>query len=207
MKKNNTGYKDEIYSCVWMTSVQKGVFLFATMHLTLHNPSTVVMETHTSKWTPRGMLRCCTSWRIKEPLQLCHLVFTFDVVSANQTRFFSFSLGCFPSSLNIHSVWLVAVHAARCRPLVGDASMARLGTQRFNWSGSKRREEWGVIMRGNLRLLCNGKVWRMCRGWGGGGGRRRTEGASPAKVICCLATVAEHPTVSFAEIFCFWCWR
>lgn len=27
-------------------------------------------------------------------------------------------------------------------------------------------------------------------------------GSFTAKVICCLATAAEHPTVSFAEMFC-----
>lgn len=57
---------------------------------------------------------------------------------------------------------------------------------------SKGNKQQELERRRSLRLFCYVKVC-VCM-WLGG--------PFTAKVICCLATAAEHPTVSFAEIFC-----
>lgn len=58
------GKKIQVITTKSVTSALRGVFLFVVVHLTLHNPSTVVMETLTSmtvgKMDPRGAPRLHT---------------------------------------------------------------------------------------------------------------------------------------------------
>lgn len=65
--------KIQVITTKSVTSALRGVFLFVVVHLTLHNPSTVVMETLTSmtvgKMDPRGAPRLHT--REAAALQPC----------------------------------------------------------------------------------------------------------------------------------------